>query len=223
MLSCRWARSVIWAVALYRDHVADVGNARVEGGAVQQTSSAPVMDWDLEAAEMSETIYELIEDLITAAQREGESWEWGENMNARKREAQKAKDKLRDEIAKYSASIAAKDAEIERLQTWLDEAQSACKGLGQTADNFGARLNAARAEVERLRDMELQADVEHEIWSSWMRYMFTCGTFNDDETWTMPSDKVERWRRQADTPYSELSEREKESDREQVRKHWEAK
>ncbi len=90
-------------------------------------------------------------------------------------------------------------------------------------DALRADLAAAQAEVERLRDMELQADVEHEIWSSWMRYMFTCGTFNDDETWTMPSDKVERWRRQADTPYSELSEREKESDREQVRKHWEAK
>jgi len=49
------------------------------------------------------------------------------------------------------ASLAAKDAEIERLQTWLDEAQSACKGLGQTADNFGARLNAATLKAKRQR------------------------------------------------------------------------
>ena len=63
------------------------------------------------------------------------------------------------------AELAAKDAEIDRLQTWLDEAQSACKGLGQTADNFGARLNAARAEVERLRGIIRGAENIQQEWA----------------------------------------------------------
>jgi hypothetical protein len=70
-----------------------------------------------------------------------------------------------------------------------------------------------------VEQIEQHADLEHEIWSSWMQYMFTKGTFNPDGTWTMPAWAVERWGRQMRTPYSDLSEREKESDREQVQKH----
>jgi hypothetical protein len=60
---------------------------------------------------------------------------------------------------------------------------------------------------------EKLADQEHDRWSRWMRYMFGCGTLNPDGTWTMPADKVNRWRVQAQTTYAGLTEREKESDR----------
>ena len=66
--------------------------------------------------------------------------------------------------------------------------------------------------------LEQLSAVQHEIWSHWMRWMFTVGTFNTDGTWTMPAVKVERWQRQMNTPYAELSEREKDSDREQADK-----
>ena len=62
------------------------------------------------------------------------------------------------------------------------------------------------------------ADVSHDIWSHWMRWMFTTGAFNDDGTWTMPAALVERWKRQMETSYTELTEREKDSDREQADK-----
>ena len=62
-------------------------------------------------------------------------------------------------------------------------------------------------------DREKLADVQHEIWSSWMRWLFQCSTINEDGSATIPREKVERWQRQMNTPYSELSESEKNSDR----------
>ena len=62
------------------------------------------------------------------------------------------------------------------------------------------------------------ADISHDIWSHWMRWMFSVGTMNADGTWTMPAEKVERWQRQMNTPYADLTEREKDSDREQADK-----
>ncbi len=65
---------------------------------------------------------------------------------------------------------------------------------------------------------ESLADTSHEIWSHWMRWMFTVGKFNEDGSWTMPAAKAERWQRQMNTPYSALTEGEKDSDREQADK-----
>lgn len=65
---------------------------------------------------------------------------------------------------------------------------------------------------------EALSDTQHKIWSSWMRWMFSIGTFNEDGTWTMPAEKVERWQRQMNTSYAELPENEKEGDRAQADK-----
>ena len=52
----------------------------------------------------------------------------------------------------------------------------------------------------------------HELWSGWMKYLFSKGTFNVDGTWTMPKWAVDRWQRQMSTPYAELSEEERDTD-----------
>lgn len=65
---------------------------------------------------------------------------------------------------------------------------------------------------------ELAEYAHDDAWAHWMKYMFSCGTTNEDGTWTMPADRAERWKRQMNTPYSELSEKEKESDLEQADK-----
>ena len=57
------------------------------------------------------------------------------------------------------------------------------------------------------------AELAHDQWSGWMKYLFSKGVFNSDGTWTMPQFAVERWERQMKTPYSELSGKEKSSDR----------
>lgn len=66
---------------------------------------------------------------------------------------------------------------------------------------------------------ELVAAVVHESWSHWMKWMFEQGTLNEDGTWTMPADKVNRWHRQMHTSYERLSEEEKLSDRNEARKY----
>ena len=64
---------------------------------------------------------------------------------------------------------------------------------------------------------EILADVQHEIWSSWMEYLFQqCILVS--EGMAIPFDKVSRWVRQMNTSYSELSEGEKDSDRDQADK-----
>lgn len=65
---------------------------------------------------------------------------------------------------------------------------------------------------------ERLAAYAHDAWGGWMKYLFSKGTFNDDGTWTMPAWAVERWQRQMNTPYAELPEEEKESDREEAEK-----
>ena len=73
-------------------------------------------------------------------------------------------------------------------------------------------------EMKKAEVRERLADLCHEQWAGWMRYLFSKGKFNDDGSWTMPAWAVERWSRQMDTPYSELSESEQDSDRNEADK-----
>lgn len=65
---------------------------------------------------------------------------------------------------------------------------------------------------------EALADLEHDRWSRWMRYLFTCGTFDSDGAFTIAPDKVTRWWRQMHVGYPLLTEREKDSDRQEADK-----
>ena len=64
------------------------------------------------------------------------------------------------------------------------------------------------------------ASVEHQIWSDWQSWLHGLCKENDDGSLTIPKDKVLRWNRQIHTNYKDLSEEEKRSDREQVKKYW---
>lgn len=56
--------------------------------------------------------------------------------------------------------------------------------------------------------LELLADLEHQQWTHWTRYMLD----------NLTPKNIERWRRQIAAPYDTLTEKEKESDREWARK-----
>ncbi len=63
---------------------------------------------------------------------------------------------------------------------------------------------------------EALAALAHEQWSGWMEYLFIKGIFNDDGTLTIPARAVKRWKLQMNTPYDDLPEREKDTDREEA-------
>lgn len=54
---------------------------------------------------------------------------------------------------------------------------------------------------------EMLAELAHEQWSGWMKYMIGRLEGPDPKVW------LDRWRRQMETSYANLSEEEKESDR----------
>jgi hypothetical protein len=53
----------------------------------------------------------------------------------------------------------------------------------------------------------------HESWSGWMEYLFRNSEVDASGAATIPPSLVERWMRQMGTPYAQLPEGEKESDR----------
>lgn len=69
--------------------------------------------------------------------------------------------------------------------------------------------------------LEKLAAVQHEIWCHWMDHLFRNGVFDvntPEYRFILPKKVINRWQRQMGTAYADLSENEKESDREQARK-----
>lgn len=64
---------------------------------------------------------------------------------------------------------------------------------------------------EALRDR--LAELAHEQWSGWMRYLFSKTAWRDNGTAVIPKWAVDRWKRQMDTTYPDLSDEEKTLDR----------
>jgi hypothetical protein len=67
-------------------------------------------------------------------------------------------------------------------------------------------------------NIEKWAESEHDCWSDWMKYLFSKGV-ESNGSFIIPKELVERWKRQMNTSYSELTEKEKQSDRDVVYKY----
>lgn len=65
-----------------------------------------------------------------------------------------------------------------------------------------------------MKDIREQlAELSHEQWAGWMKYLFLNSTEGEDGQVIIPASLVVRWKRQMNTPYLGLPENEKESDR----------
>lgn len=67
--------------------------------------------------------------------------------------------------------------------------------------------------------LEELAAIEHERWAHWQRFMHNQADRRSDGSLMIPPDLVTKWERLIDTPYAKLTEKEKESDRDQVRRY----
>ena len=76
-----------------------------------------------------------------------------------------------------------------------------------------------RAILETEAFVDRLADKEHERWAHWQQYVHDNCTPGADGSLIIPAELVARWTEQIRTPYAELSESERESDREQVRRY----
>lgn len=106
--------------------------------------------------------------------------------------------------------------------------------VADSAEGYSSQSNAKRGASTALVLMqaslvdheglvEALADYAHGSWSGWMEYLFSkcvdkVGVGIKSKNNVIPSWAVERWARQMNTPYAELPEEEKESDREEARK-----
>ena len=63
--------------------------------------------------------------------------------------------------------------------------------------------------------IEQGAEIEHNRWARWQSYLFSKSEWTKDG-YLIPKELCFKWQKQIDTPYSKLSEQEKESDRKQV-------
>lgn len=67
--------------------------------------------------------------------------------------------------------------------------------------------------------LEELAAIEHERWAHWQRFMHEQGERQPDGSLVLPHDLVAKWDRLIDTPYAQLTDKEQESDRDQVRRY----
>jgi hypothetical protein len=99
-------------------------------------------------------------------------------------------------------------------QVWCDIADKAWKEYMSRCGWLVEKKAEGDMTEEEL--IEQLADKEHASWARWMRYVFDLGKTNEDGSFTIPAASASRWLRQANTDYKELSEQEKQSDRNEV-------
>jgi hypothetical protein len=68
--------------------------------------------------------------------------------------------------------------------------------------------------------LEELAAIEHQRWAHWQKFVHSKGQRQPDGSILLPADLVNRWEHQVNTSYSDLTNEEQESDREQVRKYF---
>lgn len=135
--------------------------------------------------------------------------------------------RMREEEAKHLRRQHAVRSEHQGVMLWLLCEQQRILGKAEllrdlallqtpyasAPETAGESAPDGRAAAPPRSPREALADYAHAAWSGWMAYMFSKAEPNEDGTWTMPAEFVERWQRQMNTLYPDLPEHEKVSDR----------
>lgn len=119
-------------------------------------------------------------------------------------------EKLRQEITEEDIQ-----KEMQWLRSYNMDNDKECR---EAAIEIQTSLKTAKSQVPcknetPLYDREKIAELCHEQWSGWMKYLFNKSPNTENGEAIIPKWAVDRWTRQINTPYESLSESEKESDR----------
>jgi len=95
---------------------------------------------------------------------------------------------------------------MDRLKEFTDFVDGPSKGLLKVLKHLPCqKLFPRYAKLRELKALrELLANLEHRQWAHWTRYMLD----------NLTDENIARWKRQIATPYDQLTEKEKDSDRE---------
>lgn len=102
------------------------------------------------------------------------------------------------------------------------ELQQSKPGISRLSELL--KIDAAPTPSSREGELlEKLAAIEHERWADWQKWMH--GSFYKIEKGnaihqSLPQLLIERWERQIKTPYADLPDAEKQSDRDQVARYW---
>jgi hypothetical protein len=119
-------------------------------------------------------------------------------------------------------------AKIKELETLLTESLATNKAFAaekKAALKEAVMPTLAKERMISLPDEELLvealAEIQHNIWASWMDWLFKpeCGNLALNNEFVINAAKVERWKRQLETSYVDLSPEEQVSDQRVVREH----
>lgn len=80
-------------------------------------------------------------------------------------------------------------------------------------------MNSREIQTRLESILEQLAAQEHQRWAHWQSYLHSVCTKDPDGSLRIPPKLVDKWEHQIYTKYNDLSDSEKESDREQVRKY----
>lgn len=97
---------------------------------------------------------------------------------------------------------------------------------GATPNWDGRAVETEESDHNKIRfedgdvDLERMAHEVHQVWCNWMEHMFKEG-YRDylNGPWIMDNEARRRWQRQMRTPYAQLTEGEKHSDRDIARRY----
>lgn len=123
-------------------------------------------------------------------------------------DANATKDRWLAEMKAERDRLAEKVKELESGEPWKLNIE-----LAKRADAMAEKV----AFLESPEALEAVAAECHNQWSGWTQYFFS-RMAKDGARWLLEQVWVDRWTRQIETPYAELSEAEKDSDRREARK-----
>ena len=81
------------------------------------------------------------------------------------------------------------------------------------------RTHAPSEILNRPDVLDRLAEIEHERWAHWQRFVHDSCHEQEDGSLVIPVEMVQRWERQIATPYPDLTEAERSSDIEQVKRY----